>query len=87
MIYLILIELFFRSIHYPVYTVRNAMGAFSQYKVIFAAAALLNLVMDFVFVKPFGISGLAAATILCRGITYLVDIYVVYCAELNIIDT
>ncbi len=82
-IYLILIELFFRSIHYPVYTVRNAMGAFSQYKVIFAAAALLNIVLDFVFVKPFGIAGLAAATILCRGITYLVDIYVVYCAELK----
>ncbi|MCI9583188.1 MAG: oligosaccharide flippase family protein [Clostridium sp.] len=83
-IYLILIEMFFRSIHYPIYTVRNAMGAFSQYKVIFAAAALLNIILDFVFVKPFGIAGLTAATILCRGITYLADIYVVYCTELKI---
>lgn len=83
-IYLILLELFFRGIHYPVYTVRNAMGAFSQHKVIFAAAALLNILLDFVFVKPFGIAGLTAATIFCRGITYLLDIYVVYCTELKI---
>ena len=82
-IYLILIELFFRGIHYPIYTVRNAMGAFSQYKILFAAAALLNIILDFVFVKPFGIAGLTVATMLCYGITYITDIYVVYCVELK----
>lgn len=78
LVMLIIVELFFRSIHYPLYTTRNALGAFSQHKVIFAAAALLNIVLDFILVKPMGISGLYLATIICRGITYIVDAWVVY---------
>lgn len=78
LIALAIIELFFRSIHYPVYITRNAMGYFSQYNWIFLLAALLNLIMDFLLVKPLGMPGLYIATIVCQGITYLVDIYVVY---------
>lgn len=81
---LVLIELFFRSIHYPVYMTRNAMGCFSEYKGLFAASAVLNIFLDFVLVKPFGISGLYIATIICRGITYLIDIWVVYEQQLRV---
>ena len=38
----------------------------------------MNLIMDFLLVKPLGMPGLYIATIVCQGITYLVDIYVVY---------
>lgn len=75
---LVVIELFLRSIHYPLYTTRNAMGFFSQYRILFMAAAFLNLILDYMLVKPLGMSGLFFATILCRGITYMVDIYTVY---------
>lgn len=77
-IVLALTELFLRSIHYPLYTTRNAMGYFSQYKSVFVGAAILNIALDFALVKPLGIAGLFIATIICRLITYLVDIYVVY---------
>ena len=81
---LILIELFFRSIHYPVYITRNAMGSFSEHKVLFALCAVLNIILDFVLVEPLGIAGLVFSTILCRGITYIIDIKVVYNENLNI---
>ena len=73
-----IIELFYRSIHYPIYTVRNALGLFSQYKVLFAFLALLNILLDFLLIKPMGIVGLLLATIVCRGFTYVIDVYVVY---------
>jgi O-antigen/teichoic acid export membrane protein len=78
LIVLAITELFFRSIHYPLYITRNAMGYFSQYNWLFLVAAFVNLILDFLLVKPFGMSGLYIATILGRGITYLADIYVVY---------
>jgi hypothetical protein len=59
------------------------MGRFSEYKGLFAAAAFLNIAMDFILVRPLGITGLFIATILCRGITYLADIWVVYHIELR----
>ena len=80
---LVIIELFLRSIHYPVYMTRNAMGCFSEYKTLFAASAVLNIILDYILVKPLGISGLYIATIICRGITYLVDIWVVYHQQLQ----
>ncbi len=77
-IVLTIFELYLRSIHYPLYTTRNAMGLFSQYRIIFVFAAILNIILDFILVNWLGISGLIIATILCRGITYITDIYVVY---------
>lgn len=75
------IELFLRSIHYPIYTVRTSLGLFSEYKALFAGAAVLNIILDFILVKPMGITGLFIATILCRGITYITDIHAVYKLE------
>lgn len=72
------IELFLRSVHYPLYTVRTSLGLFSEYKALFVVAAVLNIILDFMFVKTAGITGLFIATILCRGITYITDIYAVY---------
>lgn len=78
LITLAIIELFLRSIHYPLYITRNAMGFFSQYNWLFLVAALVNVILDFFLVKPFGMSGLYIATIIGRSITYFADIYVVY---------
>ena len=64
-IMLILFELFLRSIHYPLYMTRSAMGCFSEYKVVFAVAAVLNIALDYVLVRPMGIAGLYIATIIC----------------------
>ena len=80
----VVIELFFRSIHYPVYITRNAMGSFSEYKILFSCMAILNILGDFLLVKPFGIVGLFVATIVSRGVTYMIDIYVVYKENLKI---
>lgn len=77
-IIILIIELYVRSLHYPLYTTRTALGLFSQYKIFFVFAAILNIILDFLLVKPFGIAGLLFATILCRGVTYVVDIYSVY---------
>lgn len=75
---LVIIEVFIRCIHYPVYNVRQALGAFSQYKMIFVITAVVNIILDFIFIRPFGIAGLIISTIFCRGITYFSDIAVVY---------
>ncbi len=77
-IMILIIELYIRSLHFPLHTTRSALGLFSQYKIFFVFAAILNIVLDFLLVKPFGIAGLLFATILCRGWTYVVDIYSVY---------
>lgn len=78
LIVLAIVELFLRSIHYPLYITRNAMGFFSQYNWLFVVAALVNLILDFLMVKPLGMAGLYIATIIGRCITYFADIYVVY---------
>mgnify|MGYP004503268177 CR=1 FL=1 len=80
---LFLTELFLRSIHFPLYMTRTAMGCFSEFKILFAVSAGLNIILDFVLVRPLGIAGLFIATIICRGITYLADIWVVYHMQLN----
>lgn len=77
-ILVVLVEMILRSIHYPIYITRNALGSFSEHKIYFVLAAILNIVLDFILVKPLGILGLYISTIICRGITYLVDIIVVY---------
>ena len=77
-IIIIIIELYLRSLHYPLFTTRSALGLFSQYKIFYLIAAILNIILDFIFVKPFGIAGLMFATILCRIITYVADICAVY---------
>lgn len=75
---LAIIELFFRSVHYPLHTTQLAMGLFSQYKFVYLIAAGLNILLDFILVKPYGIAGLFIATIICRAIIYITDICVVY---------
>ena len=77
-IILTIFELYIRAIHYPLYTTRNAFGLFSQCRFIFVLSAILNIILDFILVKPLGIAGLIIATIICRGITYVTDIYVIY---------
>lgn len=80
---LVLIELFLRSIHFPLYMTRTAMGCFSEFKILFVLTAVLNIVLDYLLVRPFGIAGLFIATIICRGITYVADIWVVYHMQLK----
>lgn len=73
-----IIELLFRSLHYPIHTTQMAMGLFSQYRIMYAIAAVLNIILDFALVKPLGVAGLILATIFCRWIIFFTDIYVVY---------
>ena len=75
---IVLVETILRSIHYPMYITRNALGSFSEYRIYFVLSAILNIILDFLLVKPLGILGLYIATIICRGITYCVDIFTVY---------
>ncbi len=75
---LLIVELFLRGIHYPLYTTRVAMGCFSQHRIWFAILAVVNIVLDFLWVKPYGIAGLIMATILCRSVAYWIDLWVVY---------
>jgi len=73
-----ILELLFRSLHYPLHTVQMALGLFSQYRIMYLVAAVLNIILDFILVKPLGIAGLIIATIFCRWIIFFTDIYVVY---------
>ncbi len=77
-IVLAIMELFFRSIHYPLYITRNALGLFSYRNWLFIVAAGVNLLLDCLLIAPFGMVGVYIATILGRSISYLADIYVVY---------
>ena len=45
--------------------------------------ALANILGDFILVRPLGIAGLYVSTIICRGVTYIIDIYVVYKEKLS----
>ena len=49
----------------------------------FAVAAVLNIVLDYILVRPLGIAGLYIATIICRSITYFIDAWVVYHQQWN----
>lgn len=80
---LTIIELFIRSVHFPIYITRNALGSFSEYKGVMLLLALVNILLDFWWVKPLGIAGLYLSTIICRCITYIFDIYVVYNVKLH----
>lgn len=82
-IFFAITELLLRSLHYPLYITRNALGLFTQYRIIFVISAILNIALDFLLVKPLGISGLLIATIICRALTYFVDVYVVYQIGMN----
>ena len=75
---IVVIEMILRSMHYPIYITRNALGAFTQYRKVMIGLAFLNLILDYLWVKPFGIFGLYMSTVLCRGITYFFDVLAVY---------
>lgn len=75
---LAILELWLRSLHYPLHTVQLALGLFSQYRFMYLVAAIFNLVFDFLLIRPLGITGLYFATIFGRSMIYLTDIYVVY---------
>lgn len=73
-----LIEWLMRGIHTPIYTLGNAMGLFSQYRIVIIVSAICNIFLDFILVKPLGVSGLYLATIICNGVNFMRDDYVVY---------
>jgi len=73
-----LIELFIRSTHYPMYTLRCAFGFFSEYRYLSLIMAGINIILDFALVNRLGIVGLYLATCLCDIILNAVDIIIVY---------
>lgn len=77
-VFLLVLELVLRGIHYPVYIVRTAMGLFHQLKYIPPICAAINIGLDYVLGYRFGIAGIVIATIVARLITRTADIYVLY---------
>ena len=77
-IFLLVLELVLRGIHYPTYMVRTAMGLFHQLKYIPPICAAINIGLDFILGSRFGIVGIVTATIVARLITRAADIYVLY---------
>lgn len=71
-------NLFLNEIHHPLNTVRSALGLLSEYRWTAVLFAALNILLDFLLVKPLGMVGLFLATIFCRFGLICVDIYVVY---------
>ena len=77
-IVLLVLELCLRGIHYPVYMTRSALGMFQELKYVPPICAALNIGLDLVLGKQFGISGIILATVISRLFTRLMDIYVLY---------
>lgn len=77
-IFVMMLELFLRGIHYPIFILRTASGHFKELKNINLISAILNIVLDIIFVKKIGISGVYLATIIGYMIQRLADVYVVY---------
>jgi len=75
---LIIIEVCLRGISYPLYMTRTAYGYFYQLQWISVISAVLNIILDFVLGKMYGVSGIMLATIISRSIIRGVDAYIVY---------
>ena len=73
-----LIEWIMRGIHIPIFMLGNAMGLFSQNRNIMIISAVCNIILDFIFVQTYGVSGLYFATIICNGLLFARDNYAVY---------
>lgn len=77
-IFLLILELCLRGMHYPLYMTRSALGLFAQMKNIPPFCALLNIVLDFVLGEFYGIAGIITATIISRMIVRFTDVCVLY---------
>ena len=51
---------------------------FSQNRNIMIISAVCNIILDFIFVQTYGVSGLYFATIICNGLLFARDNYAVY---------
>lgn len=77
-IFLLVWELCLRGMHYPIYMTRSALGLFSQMRKVPLFCALLNIILDFILGKFYGIDGIIIATIIARIIVRAADIWVLY---------
>ncbi|KRN88440.1 lipopolysaccharide biosynthesis protein [Ligilactobacillus ceti] len=77
-IFIMVLEVFLRGIHYPLFTTRNASGKFYQLKWMNLVCAILNIVLDLIFVQFYGLIGVYIATLIAYVLHRYADIYVVY---------
>ena len=77
-VFLIILETCLRGMHYPVYMVRSAFGLFSQLRIIAVIGAAINILLDLIVGKPFGVAGIFLATIVSRSFVAIVDVFVIY---------
>lgn len=77
-IYLLVLELTLRGIHYPMYMLRSANGMFYQLKYIPIISACMNIILDMFLGRSWGIAGIVIATIISRLFTRMADIYIIY---------
>jgi O-antigen/teichoic acid export membrane protein len=77
-IWLIVFEWCLKGLHYPVFMFRSAYGFFYQLKLVPFWAAIGNLIMDYYFVKLWGLAGIYLATIFARMTVRSADVYVLF---------
>jgi len=67
------------NVHYPCYTYRTTAGLFVFGKYVPLIAAIINIVLDIVLGKTFGMTGILLASIIARVVTYeIIDPYIIY---------
>jgi hypothetical protein len=77
-VFLLIVELSLRGIHFPLYITRTAMGLFGQMAWMGPVGAFINICLDVVLGRYYGIAGIIMATIIARILTRTADVYVLY---------
>ncbi|NLO37239.1 MAG: hypothetical protein GX112_12940 [Clostridiaceae bacterium] len=77
--YALVIKFYMNGVHYTAYIFRKSMGYFSQFRWVPLFAAIVNIILEVLLFKRFGLIGLFIAPILIRSlIVEPVDILVTY---------
>ena len=67
------------NVHYPCYAYRTTAGLFVFGKYVPLVAAVINIILDIVLGKNFGLTGILLASIIARALTYeIIDPLIIY---------
>ena len=67
------------NVHYPCYAYRTTAGLFVFGKYVPLVAAIINIILDIVLGKNFGLTGILLASIIARTLTYeIIDPLIIY---------
>jgi O-antigen/teichoic acid export membrane protein len=78
-VYALIIKFYLNGVHFTAHIFRKSMGFFSQLRWVPLAAAVLNIILEVILFKKFGLIGIFVAPVLTRTfIVEPVDVYVTY---------